>query len=70
MERFEPTGGWVGSLADIMASRSPMIEALTHHRRPAVAAWANENIAKFNDRIARKREWEASQNRSRHETFE
>jgi hypothetical protein len=70
MERFEPTGGWVGSLADIMASRSPMIEALTHHRRPEVAAWANENIAKFNDRIARKREWETSQNRSRHETFE
>lgn len=51
MDRFEPRGGWVGSLADIMASRTPMIEVLAGHRRPEVAAWANENIGKFNDRM-------------------
>ena len=70
LHRFQPTGGWVGSLANTMASRGPMIEALTLHPRPEIAVWAKENVAKFSDRIARMREWEAGNNRSDHEAFE
>jgi len=70
MSRFEPTSGWAGSFANTMASRVPMIEALTQHPRAEVAAWATENIAKFSDRVARMRESEAARNRSEHEAFE
>jgi hypothetical protein len=69
LDRFWPMS-YSGSQADILATRMPMIEALLHHSRPEVAAWARENAPKFADSIARVREREAEQDRKRDERFE
>jgi hypothetical protein len=54
LDRFEPVD-WDQSRADVMASRFPMIEALTHHERPEVVAWAREQAPVFSALVASER---------------
>lgn len=70
LDRFPPTGGWSGELADVMASRIPLIEVLARHARPEVVAWGAENLPKFAATVERERAAEAAEGRSRDERFE
>ncbi|MBT9486998.1 MAG: hypothetical protein IV093_05750 [Rubrivivax sp.] len=69
LQRFRPNG-WSGSLADTLATRTPLIEALKHHSKPEVAAWANEHAPAFAAHIDRERAREAAEDRARDQTFE
>lgn len=70
LDRFPPTGGWSGSLADIMASRLPLIEMLARDSRPEVVAWSEANLPRFASSVEREREREAARDRNRDERFE
>jgi hypothetical protein len=69
LQRFTPNG-WIGSLADTLATRMPLIEALKHHSKPEVAAWADEHAPAFAAHIDRERVREAAEDRARDQTFE
>lgn len=69
LQRFRPNG-WSGSFADTLATRMPLIEALKHHSKPEVVAWANEHAPAFAAHIDRERAREAAVNRERDQTFE
>jgi hypothetical protein len=69
LQRFRPSG-WSGSLADTLATRTPLIEALKHHSKPEVAAWANEHAPAFAAHVDRERDREAAEDRARDQTFE
>jgi hypothetical protein len=69
LQRFTPNG-WSGSLADTLATRTPLIEALKHHSKAEIASWANEHAAAFEALIDRERAREAAENRARDQTFE
>ena len=69
LERFRPSG-WSGSLADTLATRMPLLEALIQHHRPEVAAWAIQRAPDFAACIERERAREAREDRARNQTFE
>ena len=69
LQRFRPNG-WSGSLADTLETRTPLIEALKHHSKPEVAAWANEHAPAFAAQIDRERVREAAEDRACDQTFE
>jgi hypothetical protein len=69
LQRFRPNG-WSGSLADTLATRTPLLEALKHHSKPEVAAWANEHAPAFAAHVDRERAREAAEDRARDQTFE
>jgi hypothetical protein len=69
LNRFEPNS-WSGSLADTLANRAPLLEALKQHSKAEIAAWANEHALAFADKIERQRAYEATENRARDQAFE
>lgn len=69
LQRFR-SNGWSGSLADTLATRMPLIEALKHHSKPEVVAWAKENAPAFAAHVDRVRAREAAEESSRYQTFE
>jgi hypothetical protein len=69
LQRFRPNG-CSGSLADTLATRMPLIEALKHHPKPEVAAWAEEHAPTFSAYIDHQRVQEAAEDRARDQTFE
>ena len=69
LQRFRPNG-WSGSLADTLATRTPLIDALKHHSKPEVAAWANGHAPAFAAHVDRERAREAAEGRARDQTFE
>lgn len=69
LQRFRPNG-WSGSLADILASRMPLIDALKQHPKPAIAAWANQHAPTYAAYIETQRAHEAAEDRHRDQAFE
>ena len=69
IEGFRPSG-WSGSLADILASRLPLLEGLIQDAVPAIASAAKGAVTSYRDEIERVRKWEASHDRNRDERFE
>jgi hypothetical protein len=69
LERFRPNG-WSGSLADILATRMPLIEVLKQHPKPAVAAWANQHAPSYAAYVECQRAREAAEDRVRDQAFE
>lgn len=69
LERFRPNG-WSGSLADILASRMPLIDTLKQHSNPAIAAWANQHAPTYAAYIETQRDCEAAEDRVRDQAFE
>jgi hypothetical protein len=69
LERFRPNG-WSGSLADILASRITLIDALKRHPNPAISAWANEHATGYAADVERERVYEAAEDRARDQAFE
>ena len=69
LERFRPNG-WSGSLANILATRMPLIEALKQHPNPAIAAWANQHAPSYEAYVESQRAREAAEDRARDQTFE
>ncbi len=67
--RFTPNG-WSGSLADVLATRMPLLEALKHHPRADVSAWANAHALAYRVHVDRQRAVEAAEHRARDQTFE
>lgn len=59
-----------GSLADTMASHMPLIESLSQHLKPEIAAWAKKNTLSYAALIKYQRIAEAAEDRTRDETFE
>jgi len=54
---------WSGSLADIMESRSKLIEDLCRHENQVVQSYASEYLCSFKLRIEAERKWEAEKDR-------
>jgi hypothetical protein len=69
LQRFRPNG-WSGSLADTLATRAPLIEALKQHSKAEIAAWANKQAPAFAAGIDRQRAQEAAEDRARDQAFE
>ncbi len=69
LQRFSPSG-WSGSLADTLATRTPLMEALKQHPKAEIAAWANAHAPAFAAHIDRLRAREAAEDRARDQTFE
>jgi hypothetical protein len=67
--RFYP-GSWHGSLAQILASRLPLIEGLRQHPHPQIAGWANDNAATIAAQIERERAAEGAESDAQNSTFE
>jgi hypothetical protein len=69
LRRFRPNG-WSGSLADTLATRMPLIEALKKHDKPEIVAWANTHAPEYATYIEKTRAHEAAESRQRDQTFE
>lgn len=69
VQRFRPSG-WSGSLADTLATRMPLIEALRQHPNEVIAAWADKHAPAFAAFIDRQRAQEATEDKARHQAFE
>ncbi|MDP2680427.1 MAG: hypothetical protein Q8O85_17145 [Rhodoferax sp.] len=67
--RFSPNS-WSGSLADILATRMPLIEALKQHSKAEIADWANAHAPAFAASVDRQRDHEAADHRKRDQAFE
>jgi hypothetical protein len=67
--RLHPTS-WSGSLADILASRLPLIERLLENSDSRISEWANSAAGTLRAEISRQREFEAKETRAHDETFE
>lgn len=68
-DQFWPSG-WSGSLATILESRLPLLEALTEHSDQRIVSWATVYIPQFKDAISKTRASEAERDRARDERFE
>lgn len=69
LSRFRP-GGWSGSLAQILASRMPLLNQLKSDSDPKVVIWAKGAIPRLEEEIENIRQWEAGRDRDRDERFE
>jgi hypothetical protein len=69
LQRFRPNG-WSGSLADTLATMTPLIEILKDHPKAEIATWANERAPAFAASIEQERALEAAEHRAHDQAFE
>jgi hypothetical protein len=69
LQRFRPNG-WSGSLADTLATMTPLIESLKEHAKAEIATWADERAPAFAASIEQERALEADEYRARDQAFE
>lgn len=67
--RFSPNS-WSGSLADILETRMPLIEALKQHSKAEIADWASAHAPSFAASVDHQRNQEAADHRKRDQAFE
>lgn len=68
-ERFRPSG-WSGSLADILAARMPLLEALAADPDQRITDWVMKALPKLRDETECCRKSEANEERQRNERFD
>jgi hypothetical protein len=67
--RFYPSG-WSGSLADILASRMPLLEQLISDAADRIAKWAGEAVITLEKQIKVERDSEVGRHRTENDRFE
>lgn len=67
---FWPSGGWSGSIVNIMEGRRKALTVLLDHSSAEVRAAIPELLDRLSEAISAEREWEAKRERERTERFE
>lgn len=66
---FMPTGGWSGSLADILESNAGLLDEFMHYPDMAIRKLVADEQIRLRETIQDRREWEARDHRGLDERF-